>query len=84
MSGSKMWGSEEFWGLGYDFDPQWVLTPAQQELQARLIDLCHSTLRDNAVESEASRAAAAATTTAAASPGATSNRPRGTVRVGRS
>ena len=49
---TKKWGSEEFWGLGYEFDPQWLLTPAQQELQAKLIDLCCSTLRENAIESD--------------------------------
>jgi alkylation response protein AidB-like acyl-CoA dehydrogenase len=48
----KTWGSEEFWGLGYDFDPQWLLTSAQKELQAKLIDLCASTLRPNAIVSD--------------------------------
>ncbi len=52
MSDTKMWGSEEFWGLGYDWDPQWVLTPEQKELQTRLIELCQTTLRENAVESD--------------------------------
>ncbi|MDH3691217.1 MAG: acyl-CoA/acyl-ACP dehydrogenase [Gammaproteobacteria bacterium] len=52
MTDTKMWGSEEFWGLGYEFDPQWLLTPAQQELQGKLIDLCHTTLRENAIESD--------------------------------
>lgn len=47
-----MWGPEEFWGLDYSWDPQWVLTPEQQQLQAKLIDLCQSTLRANAVESD--------------------------------
>ena len=47
-----MWGAEEFWGLGFEFDPQWLLTPARQELQAKLIELCQTTLRDNAVESD--------------------------------
>jgi len=50
MSDAKMWGSEEFWGLGSEWDPQWVLTPSQKELQAKLIDLCQTTLRKNAVE----------------------------------
>ena len=49
---TKKWGSEEFWGLGYEFDPQWLLTPAQQELQAKIIDLSSMTLRENAVESD--------------------------------
>ena len=35
MSG-KRWGSDEFWGLGYEFDPQWLLTPRQLELQEKL------------------------------------------------
>jgi alkylation response protein AidB-like acyl-CoA dehydrogenase len=47
-----MWGAEPFWGLGYEWDPQWVLTPAQQELQAKIIDLCQTTLRENAIESD--------------------------------
>jgi len=49
---TKSWGSEAFWGLDYNFDPQWVLTPAQQELQAKIINLCATTLRPNAVESD--------------------------------
>ncbi|MFP6740633.1 MAG: acyl-CoA dehydrogenase family protein [Alphaproteobacteria bacterium] len=48
----KKWGDEDFWGVGYEWDPQWLLTPAQQELQVKLIDLCRTTLRDNAVESD--------------------------------
>ena len=52
MSNAKMWGPEAFWGLDYDWDPQWVLTPGQQALQEKLIDLCRTTLRDNAVESD--------------------------------
>ncbi len=52
MSDKKMWGSEEFWGLGYEFDPQWLLTPAQQELQRQLIELSQTTLRENAIESD--------------------------------
>lgn len=48
----KTWGNEPFWGLGFEFDPQWVLTPSQKVLQQRLIQLCQSTLRDNAVESD--------------------------------
>jgi alkylation response protein AidB-like acyl-CoA dehydrogenase len=52
MTTNKTWGTEEYWGLGYDFDPQWLLTPAQQELQAKLIDLCATVLRPNAVDSD--------------------------------
>ena len=52
MSDEKRWGEEPFWGLGFDWDPQWLLTPDQQRLQAELIDLCRSTLRENAAESD--------------------------------
>ena len=30
----KMWGGESFWGLGYDWDPDWVYTDKQKELRA--------------------------------------------------
>ena len=52
MSQTKKWGDEDFWGLGSEWDPQWLLTDQQRELQAKLIDLCRTTLRDNAVESD--------------------------------
>jgi alkylation response protein AidB-like acyl-CoA dehydrogenase len=34
---TKKWGKEPFWGLGFEWDPQWVLTPRQKKLQARPI-----------------------------------------------
>ena len=37
-------------GVGFDYDPQWLLTPAQKELQARIIELSRTTLRKNAVD----------------------------------
>lgn len=52
MNEAKMWGGEPFWGLGYDFDPQWLLTPRQREIQETLIDLCQTTMRANAIESD--------------------------------
>ena len=52
MGDGKKWGKDEFWGLGSEWDPQWLVTLEQTELQARLIDLCASTLRANAVESD--------------------------------
>ncbi|MDZ4791532.1 MAG: acyl-CoA dehydrogenase family protein [Hyphomicrobiales bacterium] len=52
MFGDKVWAGEPFWGLGFEWDPQWVLTPAQKELQGKLIELCQTTLRENAVESD--------------------------------
>ncbi|MFZ5789166.1 MAG: acyl-CoA dehydrogenase family protein [Pseudomonadota bacterium] len=52
MSQVKKWGDEPFWGLGYEYDPQWLLTDKQKELQAQIIELACTTLRDNAVESD--------------------------------
>lgn len=26
MTEVKKWGSEEFWGVGFEYDPQWLLT----------------------------------------------------------
>jgi len=52
MTTTKNWGQEKFWGLDYNFDPQWILTLKQQELQAKLIDLCATTLRKNAIVSD--------------------------------
>ena len=42
MSDEKMWGEEPFWGLGYEWDPDWVLTDRQKELRATLIELCET------------------------------------------
>jgi alkylation response protein AidB-like acyl-CoA dehydrogenase len=52
MSQTKKWGTEDFWGLGFEWDPQWLLTDKQKDLQAKLIELSRTTLRDNAVESD--------------------------------
>jgi alkylation response protein AidB-like acyl-CoA dehydrogenase len=48
----KMWGDEPFWGVGYDWDPDWVLTDRQLELREKLIGLCESELRANAKRSD--------------------------------
>ena len=48
----KLWGKEPFWGLGFEWDPQWILTDHQKKLQAKLIELCASDMRVNAVESD--------------------------------
>jgi alkylation response protein AidB-like acyl-CoA dehydrogenase len=55
MSAGKMWGSEPFWGLGFEWDPQWMLTEHQKALQAKLIELCQTELRANAIESDRNR-----------------------------
>jgi alkylation response protein AidB-like acyl-CoA dehydrogenase len=52
MTETKLWGGEPFWGLGFEFDPQLILTPRQRELQDRLIALCHESMRGNAIESD--------------------------------
>jgi alkylation response protein AidB-like acyl-CoA dehydrogenase len=52
MSDVKEWAGEKFWGLGFEWDPQFLLTDAQKALQAQLIALCQSTMRANAVESD--------------------------------
>src|SRR5438067_12462247 len=52
MSDEKMWGDEPFWGLGYEWDPDWVYTDRQKELRATLIELCEKELRANAKRSD--------------------------------
>lgn len=47
---SKMWGNNIFWGLGFDFDPQWSLTKNQIEIQNNLIKICKEVIRPNAIE----------------------------------
>src|ERR1700736_1881934 len=44
----KMWGPEPFWGLGYEWDPEWVLTDRQRELRDIIIELSHKEMRANA------------------------------------
>ncbi len=48
----KMWGSEPFWGLGYEWDPDWFLTDRQKELRTLLIELCEKEMRANAKRSD--------------------------------
>lgn len=44
----KSWGARPFWGLGYEWDPEWLLTPRQRELRSTLIELCEQEIRANA------------------------------------
>ena len=55
----KMWGAEPFWGLGYEWDPDWVYTDRQRELRALLIELTPAgrTLVDSAVADHAANEA---------------------------
>ena len=55
MSGEKMWGGKPYYGLGYDFDPQWLFTKEQLEIQEKLIALCEKTLKPNAIISDRER-----------------------------
>ncbi|MCL2417943.1 MAG: acyl-CoA/acyl-ACP dehydrogenase [Conexibacteraceae bacterium] len=48
----KMWNGEPFWGLGYEWDPDWVLTDRQRELRELLIELCEKEMRANAKVSD--------------------------------
>ena len=48
----KTWGGEPFWGLGYEWDPDWFLTERQKELRAKLIELCEKEMRANAKRSD--------------------------------
>ena len=44
----KTWNGEPFWGLGYDWDPDWLLTDRQKELRSTLIELCEQQMREDA------------------------------------
>ena len=52
LMSEKMWGDEPFWGLGYDWDPDWVLTDRQKGLRETLISLCEKEMRANAKRSD--------------------------------
>ena len=54
-------GWRALWGLGYEWDPDWVLTDRQKELRESLIGLCERELRANAKRSDESSAIRAAT-----------------------
>lgn len=47
---SKRWGQTEFWGLGQQFDQNWILNDKQKNLRDKIIALSESVLRKNAVE----------------------------------
>lgn len=46
----KPWGEKEFWGLGEEFDPDWLLTEAQKELRATLMEVCRTKIRPQAIQ----------------------------------
>ncbi|XP_042213378.1 uncharacterized protein LOC121860350 [Homarus americanus] len=50
MATMKKWGRGEYWGLGNEFDPDWVLTEKQKKIQEDLIELCRVKIRPNAIQ----------------------------------
>ena len=76
----KMWGAEPFWGLGYDWDPDWVLTDRQKELREQLIDPRERHARDakRSYDEPATRAATSSSSPSMAS--CRSDRSRGVRR----
>lgn len=46
---SKTWGGKEFWGMSWEYDPQWLLNEEQRQIQAKLIETCRTVIRPNAV-----------------------------------
>src|SRR3979409_1362529 len=48
LMSEKTWDGEAFWGLGYEWDPEWVLTDRQKELRDLLIELSQKEMRANA------------------------------------
>ena len=59
--GEKRWGDEPYFGLGTDWDPDWLLTERQLELRDLLIELCEKEMRANAKVSDDSLSIRAAT-----------------------
>jgi alkylation response protein AidB-like acyl-CoA dehydrogenase len=49
---TKRWGSEEYYGLGYDFDPTFFLTDDDRALEAEIIDACERVIRPLAIEAD--------------------------------
>ena len=49
---TKTWGGKDFWGLSWDYDPQWLLNEEQMEIQAKLIETCRTVIRPRAVSVE--------------------------------
>ncbi len=44
----KRWGAEPYFGLGYEWDPEWVLTDRQKQIRDDVIELCEREMRANA------------------------------------
>ena len=47
---TKNWGNgKDFWGMNWQYDPQWILNEEQKEIQLKLIECCRTLIRPNAV-----------------------------------
>lgn len=46
----KPWGSKEFWGVGSEYDPDWLLTETQKKIRDDLMELCRTKIRPHAIE----------------------------------
>lgn len=53
---TKAWGNgKEFWGMNWDYDPQWTLNEEQKEIQGKLMECCRTVIRPNAVSCNSSK-----------------------------
>jgi alkylation response protein AidB-like acyl-CoA dehydrogenase len=52
---AKMWGDEEYFGLGHEFDPHWFLSDDDRALERDIIDACQRVIRPLAVECDRTR-----------------------------
>lgn len=48
----KRWGAQPFWGLGEEWDPDWLLTAGQRVLRDTVLELCAREMRANAERSD--------------------------------
>ena len=45
----KPWGKGDFWGMSYVYDPQWILNEEQKAIEGKLMEVCRTVIRPNAV-----------------------------------
>src|SRR5688572_20300356 len=48
----KSWGGDPFFGLGFEFDPQWLFSAELKQIESDIIELARTQMRENAVESD--------------------------------
>jgi alkylation response protein AidB-like acyl-CoA dehydrogenase len=51
---AKRWGSDDYYGLGHDFDPTFFLTPDDRALEDEIIAACERVIRPLAIECDRS------------------------------